>query len=165
MITNYLLQHAWMSPAALALLVVVGPILGSWLVPRPKVAWWLLGASLVPVAITTLVPVERRLEQFCVVQWALPTPSRVELMANVVLFVAPALLLAVAARRPVLALLAGVGVSAAIELVQALVPAIGRSCDTTDWTSNTLGAAIGALLGWGALRWARRFAQRPRPTA
>lgn len=116
---------------------------------------------MVPVALMTLVPADRRLVQFCVVQWALPTPSRVELMANVVLFVPPALLLAVATRSPARALLVGSGVSAAIELAQALVPAIGRSCDTTDWTSNTIGVAIGAALGWVALRGAA--AQRPGP--
>lgn len=163
MITNLLIEHPWMSPTALVLLVVIGPILGRWLVARPSVAWWLLGIALLPVAATTLVPVDRRLEEFCVVQWAMPTPSRVELMANVVLFVAPALLLAVATRRPVLALVVGAGLSAAIELVQALVPALGRSCDTTDWTSNTIGVVIGAALGWAALRLARWPAQRSRP--
>ena len=163
MITNLLIEHPWMSPTALVLLVVLGPILGRWLVARPTVAWWLLGISLLPIAAATLSPVDRRLEEFCVVQWALPTPSRVELMANVVLFVPPALLLAVATRRPLLALFLGAGLSAAIELVQAFVPAIGRSCDTTDWTSNTIGAAIGAALGWVALRLARRTAQRTRP--
>lgn len=155
MITNVLIEHPWMSPSALVLMVVLGPILGRWLVSRSSLAWWLLGLSLLPVAVTTLIPVDRRLDQFCVVQWALPTPSRVELIANVVLFVAPALLLAVAARRPARALLVGTGLSAGIELVQALVPAFGRSCDTTDWTSNTIGAAIGAALGWAALRLAR----------
>ncbi|QTE28160.1 VanZ family protein [Pengzhenrongella sicca] len=152
MITNVLLAHPWMSPLALALLVAGGPLLGRSLVRRPRLAWWLLGVSLVPVAVTTLAPVGRRVEQFCLVQWSVPTPSRVELMANVVLFVAPALLLAIATRRPALTLLAGAGLSGAIELVQALVPAIGRSCDTTDWTSNTIGVAIGAALGWAALR-------------
>jgi hypothetical protein len=163
MITTFLIEHPWMSPTALLLLVVLGPILGRWLVARPTVAWWLLGISLLPIAAATLSPIDRRLEEFCVVQWALPTPSRVELMANVVLFVPPALLLAVATRRPVLALVIGAGLSAAIELVQALIPAIGRSCDTTDWTSNTIGAAIGAALGWFALRLARWAARRTRP--
>jgi VanZ family protein len=79
-----------------------------------------------------------------------------------VLFVPPALLLAVATRRPVLALLLGASLSAAIELVQALVPAIGRSCDTNDWTSNTIGAAIGAGLGWLALRLAAGPSREPR---
>lgn len=165
MITNFLMEHPWMSPTAVVLLVVLGPILGRWLVSRSRLAWWLLGASLLPVAVTTLVPVDRRLEQFCVVQWALPTPSRVELMANVVLFVAPALLLAVATRRPALALLVGTGLSAAIELVQALVPTIGRSCDTTDWTSNTIGVAIGAALGWAALRCCAGEGRDPRRAA
>lgn len=152
-----------MSPAALVLLVVLGPILGRWLVPRPTAVWWLLGVSLVPVAVATLIPVDRRLEEFCVVQWALPTPSRIELMANVVLFVPPALLFAVATRRPALAFVVGAGLSAAIELFQAVVPAIGRSCDTTDWTSNTIGVLIGAALGWAALRLAPWPARRPRP--
>jgi hypothetical protein len=151
-ITNYLLQHPWLSPAALGLLVVTGPVAGAWLVSRTKLAWWLCGLSLVPVAATTLIPTARRVDGFCAVEWAFPTPSRVELMANVVLFVAPVLLLAVATGRPGRALLLGLALSIVIELVQALVPAIGRSCDTTDWSSNAIGAAIGAVLGWGALR-------------
>lgn len=163
MITTFLLDYPWLSPAALVLLIVVGPIVGRWLVPRPTVAWWLFALSLVPVAVTTLLPVDRRLDEFCVVQWSLPTPSRVELMANLVLFVPPALLLAIATRRPVLALVQGASLSAAIELIQALVPAIGRSCDTTDWTSNTFGAAIGAGLGWVALRLARSRSPQPQP--
>jgi VanZ family protein len=161
MITNLLLEHSWMSTAVLALLVVTGPLLGKWLVPRPRVAWWLLGFSLIPVVVTTLIPVDRPVDAFCVVQWSVPTPTRVELMANVVLFVAPALLLAVITRRPMLALLVGAGLSIAIELVQALAPAIGRSCDTTDWLTNTIGAAIGAALGWAALRLARRPSAEP----
>jgi hypothetical protein len=35
------------------------------------------------------------------------------------------------------------------------VPALGRSCDTTDWSSNTIGAAIGAVLAAVALHLAR----------
>ena len=64
-----------------------------------------------------------------------------------VLFIAPTLLLAVLVRRPVVSLLAMVALSGAIELVQAVVPRLGRSCDTTDWSSNALGALIGAGLG------------------
>ncbi|MFC6092671.1 VanZ family protein [Saccharothrix lopnurensis] len=161
MITDALLDHKWLSPAALALLVVLGPFAGSWLATRRRLTSWLLVLSLVPVAVTTLVPVDRELYELCAVQWSFPTPARVELMANLVLFVAPALLLTVLTRRPLLAGLAGLGLSGAIELVQALVPAIGRSCDTTDWTSNGLGAVIGAALGWGALWLARRTSPVP----
>lgn len=151
MITNVLLEHPWLSPAALGLAVLLGPVIGSRLVARPRAAWVLAAVSLLPVLALTLVPVDREPFERCVVQWAVPTFGRVELMANVVLFVAPVLLAGVASRRPLLALLGGSATSAAIEAVQALVPAIGRSCDTTDWTSNTLGALVGALLAWAAL--------------
>lgn len=160
MITNFLLDHSWMSPAALVLLVLAGPWVGAWATNRTRVAWWLFAISLLPVALTTLIPTSRVTGAFCTVQWSLPTPGRVELMANVVLFVAPALFLTVATRRPWLALLGGIALSASVELTQALVPAIGRSCDTTDGLSNTIGAAIGAALGWAALRIAARAAER-----
>jgi VanZ family protein len=137
---------------ALVLLVVIGPLVGAWLVGRERIAWTMAGLSLLPVAVLTFVPVDRVPYERCTVQWALPTPSRVELMANVVLFVAPVLFAAVALRNPALALLAGSGLSVMLEAVQALVPAIGRSCDTTDWLSNTIGALVGAALGWIALR-------------
>lgn len=88
----------------------------------------------------------------------MPTPSRVELFGNVVLFVGPTLLAGVATRRPLLVLLAASGIAAAIEALQAAAPAIGRSCDTTDWLSNTIGAAIGAGLAALALLLARRRA-------
>lgn len=160
MITNVLLEHPWLSPTALGLLVVLGPIVGRWLVSRPRLAWWLTGLSLLPVAFMTLVPVDRVLFETCTMQWALPTPGRVELMANVALFVAPVLLASVATRRPRLVVLAGSGLSAGLEALQALVPAIGRSCDSNDWLSNTIGAVIGAALAWVALRLARAGSQR-----
>jgi glycopeptide antibiotics resistance protein len=151
-IITVLVDHPWLSPTALALMVVLGPVLGSRLVPHPRLAWWLTGLTLVPVAVLTLVPVDRELFARCTVQWTLPTPGRVELMANLVLFVAPALLAGIASRRPLLAVLAGSALSAVVEAGQALVPAIGRSCDTNDWLSNTLGAVVGGVLALVALR-------------
>lgn len=162
MITNVLVAHPWLSPLALALLVVAGPLVGSWLVGRRRLAWTLFGASLLPVLLLTLVPVDRELFERCSVGWVLPTPGRVELMANVLLFVAPVLLAAVALRRPLVALLGGVAASALVEVGQALVPALGRSCDTNDWLSNSIGALVGAGLAVVALRLATR---RGAPTA
>ncbi|MCZ2263402.1 VanZ family protein [Isoptericola sp. QY 916] len=162
MISTVLVAHPWLSPVALVVLAVGGWLAGPWLTGRPRLAAVLAAVSLVPVALLTLAPVDRELFARCTVGWALPTPGRVELMANVVLFVPPVYLAAVALRRPVLALLAGSTTSAAIEVVQALVPAIGRSCDTNDWLSNTIGAAAGALLASVALRrWRRRAQARP----
>ncbi|MBO9553583.1 VanZ family protein [Cellulomonas sp.] len=162
MISTLLVLHPWFGPAAFALLVVGGPLLGRWLLGRPlRVSWVLFGLSLVPVVALTLVPVQRELYARCVVQWALPTFGRVELMANVLLFVPPVLLAAVAVRRPLVALAGGVVGSAVVEALQALVPALGRSCDTNDWLSNTVGALLGAGLALVALRLARRASGDP----
>jgi hypothetical protein len=159
-ITNVLVQNPWLSPLALAVIVVAGVPAGAWLVTRPRLAWLLAACSLAPVAVLTLVPVDRELAVRCTMSWALPTPGRVELMANVVLFVAPALLAGVATRRPLVALAVLSGLSVAVEALQALVPALGRSCDTGDWLSNTIGAAIGAALAAVALVLRRRRADR-----
>src|SRR5689334_17933792 len=102
MITNALVERPWLSPAFLALVVVAGPVVGCWLAGRPRLLRSLLGLSLVPVAVLTLVPVDRDLIDRCTVQWSVPTPGRVELFANLVLFVAPVLLAGVATRRPLL---------------------------------------------------------------
>ena len=157
MITTILVEHPWLSPAALTVMLVVGPFLGAWLSGRPRLAWSLAALSLVPVALLTLVPVDRELYSRCEVAWVLPTVGRVELAANVVLFVAPALLVAVATRRAGLTLVAGSALSAAVEAFQALVPALGRSCSTNDWLSNSIGAVIGAGIGLLALRLAREW--------
>ena len=156
-LTNLLLERPWMSLTALGLLIVLGPFAGAWLVGRRDWAWLLFAGSLVPVALLTLVPVDRELYARCTVQWALPTPGRVELMANVALFVAPALLAGVASRRPLVVLVALSGFSATLEALQALVTGLGRSCDTTDWSSNTIGAATGAGLAAVALSLARAY--------
>ena len=97
----------------------------------------------------------REIDQGCELAWALPTPGRVEVVANVVLFVAPVLLAGVALRRPLLALVAGSALSASIEVIQALATGLGRSCSANDWLANTIGALIGAALAWVALRPAR----------
>ncbi|MEP7114804.1 MAG: VanZ family protein [Ilumatobacteraceae bacterium] len=158
MLTDLLLDHKWVTPTILILLVVVGPVAGSHLVDRTSLARVLTAASLLPVAVLTSIPQDRELYSRCEltlnVVW--PTPSRVELMANVVLFVAPVLLVAVATGRPAMALLAGTALSFAIEAVQAALPALGRSCDSNDWLTNTMGAVIGAGLGCTALMMARR---------
>lgn len=156
MIATVLVEHRWLAPTLLVVLVAAGLLAGPWLVARRRVAWSLAAASVLPVVALTLAPVDRELFARCSVQWALPTPGRVELLANVVLFVAPVMLAGVAGRRPVLALMAGSGASVVLEAVQAAVPAIGRSCDTDDWLSNTIGAIVGAALAWVALRRAQR---------
>jgi VanZ family protein len=159
MITTTLIEHPWLTTVALALLLTVGPVLGWWLVDRPRIALWLGALSLLPVAALTLVPTDRDLPVTCAVEWSTPDLGKVELMANLVLFVPPVLLLGVAVRRPLVVLLAASAGSALIEVVQAFVTALGRSCSTNDWLYNTLGAALGAVLATLVLRRHRRTAQ------
>lgn len=152
MITTFLIEHPWLSPTALALLVVAGPLVGRAVAGRPRAAWLLAGLATLPVVVLTMLPTDARAFERCEVAWTLPTVGRVELAANVVLFVAPALFAAVATRRPALVLVAGSALSGLIETVQAVVPAIGRSCSTNDWLSNTIGVVIGVALALVALR-------------
>jgi hypothetical protein len=151
-ITTFLVEHPWMTPTALAALVVLGPLAGKFVADRPRAAWLLTGLGTIPVVVLTMLPSDRIAFERCEVAWVLPTIARVEPAANVLLFVAPALFAAVATRRPALTLVAASGLAAVIEAVQALVPEIGRSCSTNDWLSNTIGAAIGVLLAVVALR-------------
>jgi uncharacterized membrane protein len=164
-ISTFLVEHPWLSPTALALLLLFGPFVGSWLTTRQWMARWLTVVALLPVALLTLIPVDRQLSMRCDVAWSIPTMGRVELAANVVLFVAPVLLASAATRRPILVGVAASGLSAAIEAIQALIPALGRSCSTNDWLSNTIGAVISALLGWLALRTAHATPSQARSSA
>jgi hypothetical protein len=161
-ISTILVEHPWVSPTALVLLLVLGPLMGRWLTTRPMLPWLLSALALLPVALLTLVPTDRVVYERCDLAWALPTIGRVELAANVALFVAPVWLAGVALRRPLPALVAASGLSGAVELVQALVTSLGRSCSTNDWLSNTIGALIGAALAWASLALARRKPPRAR---
>lgn len=155
MITTFLVEHPWITTVAFVTAVAVGPVVGHLLVLRRRLATWLGLVSLLPVAALTFVPANRDLRMGCSVEWDFPTFGAVELMANVVLFVPPVLLIGVATRRPWIVWLVASAASGLIETTQALVPALGRSCSTNDWLANTLGAALGAALAALAIRWGR----------
>ncbi len=159
MLATILVQFPWMTTAALLGLVTLGPIAGAWLAGKPLATRVLLGLSAITVVLVTLVPTRRALLVGCTIEWELPQLGAVESMANMILFVPVALLAGILIRRPVVALLIASGASMVIETVQALVPALGRSCSTNDWLYNSLGALLGALLATAALRLARRAGQ------
>ncbi|NPD04380.1 VanZ family protein [Nocardioides sp. zg-1308] len=163
-IATVLVEHRWLTTTALVLLVVLGPAVGYWLTDRPRLAGAAALLSLVPVAALTLVPTSRDLAVGCAVEWATPSLGAVEPMANLVLFVPPALFLGVALRRPIAVLVGASAVSALIELAQAFLTGLGRSCSTNDWLSNTLGAALGAGLAVAAL-WLRSYVDRSRESS
>lgn len=156
MLSTILVEYPWLTSAAFFMLVLLGPIAGAWLVPRPFVTRMALALSIVTLTLLTLIPTTRAPSVGCAIEWALPSFGAVELMANVILFAPVALVAGIATKRPLVALLIASGAAAAIEVVQAIIPALGRSCSTNDWLSNTLGAALGALLAVAAMRLARR---------
>lgn len=139
-------------------MLLLGPLMGQWLLHRPAAAWALVALSLVPLAALTLTPIGVLVHRGCTLRWALPSIGQTEELANVVLFVAPVFLAAIAMRRPLMAVLAGSALSAAVETVQAFLP--GRACDSNDWCNNTIGALIGAGLAFTALRAAHVRAHR-----
>jgi len=170
-ITDFLLRHPIRVWTALAVIGAICLGVGGWVLRHPaagkKVAWVVAGLTLLPVFALTLMPVTRTLYAVCVVQFQLPTSLRVgDVLANLVLFVPVAWFATLASRRPLVILGVGSLVSAALEAIQAAIPAIGRSCDTNDWLNNTIGVALGALAAWAAAGWSwRRERQRARDSA
>ncbi|MGX2995509.1 VanZ family protein [Streptomyces sp. JNUCC 64] len=68
-------------------------------------------------------------------------------LLNIALFAPLGLFATLATRRPVSVLAGSFLLSGGIEVAQALVPGTGRLCDSADWQSNVLGAAMGCLAG------------------
>ena len=118
--------------------------------------WLLVVVSALPILVLTLAPSGNNTDVGCTVQVDAPTLGRIELVANIALFVPLAFIATLATRRPFLVLAAASGLSAIIEGVQAVAPVIGRACDTNDWLMNTLGAIVGVLLACGTIAIAGR---------
>ncbi|WP_051222669.1 VanZ family protein [Agrococcus lahaulensis] len=155
MLSTILAAHPWLAPAALAAVALAAPPIGAWLAGRPRIAWVLAGLAGIAVLAATLSPSGRELEPGCVlaVEARLTAP---EPLANVVLTVPLAMLVGVASRRPALGAAVAAALAVAIEALQALVPALGRSCAVDDALANGIGAVLGALLAFAALAIARR---------
>lgn len=165
MITNFLLDHSALVPVAFILLAVVCVGVGCWITRirryRQRILGVLVVLSALPVVVLTLVPAAGRAGAGgCVVQFAVPSLTRVELLANVALFFPPVFFATLATRRPLPVLAAGAGLSAAIEAVQAVVPALGRACDTNDWAMNTLGTILAVALAGATIALTDRKSDR-----
>jgi hypothetical protein len=164
-ITDVLLDHAALVPIA-ALLVVLACLGIGHATERSRhgrrLAGGLAAVSVLPALALTLAPSSKGMSGGgCTVQFALPSLTRVELLANLLLLLPPAFFATLACRRPLAVLGAAAGMSAAIETVQALAPAIGRACDTNDWFMNVLGIGLGVLLARATASRARRAARAP----
>ncbi len=162
MLSTYLAAYTWLAPAIVATELIVGLLLACVLVARPRVAWTLAAVAVAATLALTLYPSGRASGVGCTfdVELLLLAP---EPLANIALFVPVALLVAVATGSPFRGVLAGAALSAAIEVVQAIAPIIGRACTADDWLANSIGAALGAgVAALGLLL--RRRAGRHRDT-
>lgn len=151
-ISTFLVAHPWLTTVALVACLVGGPLVAVALLHRRRAALLLGVAAVVPVVVLTLTPASAGPTGIaCAAEWSLPTLGRVELVANVVLFIPPTLLLAVAVRRPWLVVLIASAGSALVETAQALLTVLHRACSTNDWATNTLGALVGATIAAAVL--------------
>ena len=157
-VLSTLLVHAsWLPAAVLVLTVVVGPILGAAIAPRPRLLRALFVVSLMILAGLTLYPEGRTGgEVGCAVETPYFALEAVETLSNVLLLIPPVLIAGLLFRRPIMAMVGGSAISALIEFVQAVVPHIGRACDTSDWITNTIGSVVGGLIALAALVLERR---------
>lgn len=162
MITTFLVNHASAVRVLFWVVLVVFALIGFLAhrrgAKRTLVA--LTAVSLVAVAALTMTPAgDGGNGVFCTVQFSVPFQG-IDTLANVALLFPATLFAGLRTGRPVAVLAAASGLSAAIELVQALLPALGRACDTDDWLMNTVGAVLGGVVAAGIVVVDRRGLSR-----
>ncbi|WP_328331532.1 VanZ family protein [Kribbella sp. NBC_00382] len=131
--------------------------------PVPRIAALLMPAAFALILAATLSPTSHRLPGIGSCGTHLTTTgglTSIQGLLNVLLFIPAAGLLTLASGRPADGIAAGIGMSAAVEAVQALIPPLGRSCQLHDLIANTGGAFAGVGLAAG-LQVALRAATRP----
>ncbi|MFG3343434.1 VanZ family protein [Streptomyces sp. NPDC048018] len=111
----------------------------------------LFGASVTAVVSLTLWSTGSPIQQprVCVVNRDLIEPFTTDQgLLNAGLFLPVGLLGALATRKIIGTIAFGIVLTFAIETLQGALPFLGRGCDTSDLQMNSLGEAVGALLGW-----------------
>ena len=124
----------------------------------PRLAAFCLPATFALIIAATLSPTAHRLGQVGQCGTHLTTPgglTSLQGLLNILLFVPAAGMLTLTSGRPGDGIAAGIGMSAAVEAVQALLPALGRSCQLHDLIANSLGAFCGVGLAAGLQSLAR----------
>jgi hypothetical protein len=128
----------------------------------PRLAAFCLPAAFALVLAATLSPTAHRLAQIGQCGTHLTTTgglTSLQGLLNVLLFVPAAGLLAVASGRPSDGIAAGIGMSAGVEAIQALIPQLGRSCQLHDLIANSVGVFCGVGMAVG-LRTLTRSSRR-----
>lgn len=133
-----------------SLVVCLGSACLGWVLvrrgARGRSALRVLGVlAVLPALGLTLVPSgDPPALAFCAVDFSWPIPPSSVQAAEIAMLLPAVLLLSLTVHRPWLVLLGGFVLVLLIELAQALVPVLGRSCDTDDIWLNTLGVVFGA---------------------
>jgi len=132
----------------------------------PRLAAFCLPAAFALVLAATLSPTAHRLGQIGECGTHLTTTgglTSLQGLLNVLLFVPAAGMLTLASGRPGDGIAAGIGMSAAVEAVQALIPQLGRSCQLHDLIANSLGAlcGVGLAAGMQSITRSRRLMTAP----
>jgi hypothetical protein len=156
------LLDTWVVLTGMAIPIAISSVRrpGAWI---PRVAALLMPAAFALIFAATLSPTSHRLPGIGNCGTHLTTTgglTSLQGLLNVLLFIPAAGLLTLASGRPADGIAAGIGLSAAVEAIQALIPPLGRSCQLHDLIANTLGAFAGVGLA-AALQVALRAATRP----
>lgn len=118
----------------------------------PRLAAFCMPAAFALVIAATLSPTPHDLGQIGLCGTHLTTKgglTSLQGLLNVLLFVPAAGMLTLAGGRPGDGIAAGIGLSAAVEAVQALVPPLGRSCQLHDLIANSIGTLCGVGVAAG----------------
>ncbi len=145
------LLDTWLVLTGMALPIAISSLRRPGDLVSRLAAFCLPGAFALVLA-ATLSPTAHRLGQIGQCGTYLTTTgglTSIQGLLNVLLFVPAAGMLTLASGRPADGIAAGIGMSAAVEAIQALIPHLGRSCQLHDLIANTLGAFAGVGLAAG----------------
>lgn len=162
MISTLLAENPTLARNLFLVAVAASAVLGFLLhrSRRSRVLGVLAIIGLVGTLSLTMSPSGGHAATFCAIQFSLPFQG-IDTLANVAMMLPLTLFAALRLHRPLPVFAAVSGLPALIELVQGLVPTLGRACDTNDWFMNSVGAGLGAVLATAIITVEARRPQRP----
>ncbi|TJZ99509.1 VanZ family protein [Actinacidiphila oryziradicis] len=120
---------------------------------RPYAFAALTAVTVVEVSVTLAMPNGGRTTDVCVLNRDLVEPFlTTQGLLNLAMFLPLGFVGVLAARSVVPVVLGSAALSLLSEVCQAVVPGIGRNCDSSDFFMNTLGGILGAAAAYAVLR-------------
>lgn len=123
---------------------------------RPYACAALAATLSIEVAVTLFLGTGGSNARNCVINHSVFEPFRTQQgLLNLAMFV-PIGYFGYLAFRAVVPVIAGAaGLSLLTEIAQAVVPGVGRGCDTSDFQMNSLGGIAGVVIAWGLVKFPR----------